>query len=78
MVIKPVSNSFLKTTPKNFDFDKLRQEAFANILGQSDKDYFMLRHTAENKSTQTSQKAIQASKNFFESSLSILKKFAKV
>ena len=51
------------------NYAKLRQEALANILGQSNKDYFCLQHKNNKKGVNSQLFDVNAAKKFFEYTL---------
>lgn len=67
----------IKAKPRKLDCNKLRKEALVNILGQSNKDYFILQDSLNHKPTQHTEKDVQAAKNFFKSTYAVLKDFLK-
>lgn len=67
----------IKTKPRKLDVDKLRTDALANVLGQSDKDYFILQNSTNHKPTPVTKNDIEAAKQFFKSTFSVLKEYLK-
>ncbi len=67
----------IKTKPRKLDVDKLRTDALANVLGQSDKDYFILQNSTNHKPTPVTKNDIESAKQFFESTFSVLKEYLK-
>ena len=72
IIINPITEFINKNkclTPKKVNYAKLRQEALANILGQSNKDYFCLQHKNNKKGVNSQLFDVNAAKKFFEYTL---------